>query len=413
VKFVVAHTGARRGYAVPAILEEAGMLERFYTDVCADVGLGRAASSLRHIGIGSNKLKRLASRRLPANIVHKTKTFARPTLKYCFSGGVSAQGVERFLSNIRWQRRLGDRMADFGFGNATWLHSFLDEFPTLIVAAKERGLKVVSELYILLSSDRLLREERRQFPGWEEDVLDYERISKERFGERVLLTHTDFVLCPSENVRDDAIENFGFRPEQARIVPYGVADKWFRVKNDPTPRRVLFVGTAELRKGIHYLAMAADKLAARGLDCEFRVAGDVAKSIATQRVCRHLTFLGRIPRDEIAREFEHADVFVLPSLAEGSAGVTYEALACGIPVITTNAAGSVVRDGVEGRIIPERDANALADAIHQIVEDRELRNRMAQAGRERAKSFTWDRYRDRLIGALTSLVRPQSAVVTV
>lgn len=103
------------------------------------------------------------------------------------------------------------------------------------------------------------------------------------------------------------------------------------------------------------------------------------------------------------REFAGADVFVLPSLAEGSAEVTYEALACGVPVITTKAAGSVVRDGIEGRIVPERDPDAVAAAILEIVEDREKRNRMAFAARERARHYTWDRYGERLVTALRGL----------
>ena len=96
-------------------------------------------------------------------------------------------------------------------------------------------------------------------------------------------------------------------------------------------------------------------------------------------------------------------MLVLPSLAEGSAGATYEALAAGVPVVTTPAAGSVVRDGIEGRIVPERDPVALADAIAEIVEDRDKRARMSVAARERARDYTWERYGERLVGALRSV----------
>lgn len=411
MKLVVAHTGARRGYAVPSILETAGMLECFYTDICADVGLGRALTLVLELGLRTRRLRRLASRRLPTNIVDKTTTFAMPNVKYYFSYRRSGAGAEAFLANLRWQRELGDRMARSGFGEATWLHSFLDEFPTLIVAAKQQGLKVISEIYILLSSGRLLRDERRQFPGWEQDVPDFEKIGREAFGTRVLFTHSDFILCPSESVRNDAIDNFGFHRQRSLVVPYGVGDAWFRVRNSPVRRRVLFAGTAELRKGIHYLGMAAEHFARSRSQYDFRVAGEVQKTVASQSVCRRLKFLGSVPRDEIAHEFTQADVFVLPSLAEGSAGVTYEALAAGVPVITTNAAGSVVRDGIEGRIVPERDPGALAHAIAEVTEDREKRDRMAHAARERAKEFTWERYGERLVTALKrfSMVKSESA----
>jgi glycosyltransferase involved in cell wall biosynthesis len=92
---------------------------------------------------------------------------------------------------------------------------------------------------------------------------------------------------------------------------------------------------------------------------------------------------------------------VLPSLAEGSAETTYEALACGVPVVTTLEAGSVVRDGIEGRIVPSRDPEALASAIAEIVQDRQKRERMSRAARERARDYTWERYGERLLAALT------------
>ena len=165
------------------------------------------------------------------------------------------------------------------------------------------------------------------------------------------------------------------------------------------------MGTAELRKGIHYLAMAAERLRSRGRNYDFRVAGHVSEQVRRHPMCRRLTFLGRVPRDRIHQEFQQADVFVLPSLAEGSAEVTYEALACGVPVITTKAAGSVVRDGVEGRIVPGRDSEMLAEAIQELVEDRQKRDRMAHAARDRAREYTWERYGERLVAALKGLPR--------
>ncbi len=117
--------------------------------------------------------------------------------------------------------------------------------------------------------------------------------------------------------------------------------------------------------------------------------------------CKGLTFLGRVPRWEIAAEFSSADVYALPSLAEGSAVSTYQALALGIPVVTTQAAGSVVRDGVDGYIVPERDAESLAEAIARIAEDRARREEFSANARRRVADYTWARYSERLIETLT------------
>ena len=169
--------------------------------------------------------------------------------------------------------------------------------------------------------------------------------------------------------------------------------------NRPEPGRVLFAGTADLRKGIHYLAMAAERLRARRR-YRFRVAGHTAPEVASQPLCSGLELLGRVPRTEVNREFAEADLLALPSIAEGSAGVIYEALGAGLPVVTTRAAGSIVRDGIEGIIVPERDPEALANAIESIVEDRPRRERMGAAARERAREFTVEKFAGRLVTSL-------------
>src|SRR5437667_10692292 len=105
------------------------------------------------------------------------------------------------------------------------------------------------------------------------------------------------------------------------------------VPDEPVRARILFAGTADLRKGIHYLAMASEKLVEQGFHYEFRIAGDVEHSVANQRECRYLTFLGRVPRAGMTREFASADLFVLPALAEGWAEARSGALACGGTVV--------------------------------------------------------------------------------
>lgn len=74
-------------------------------------------------------------------------------------------------------------------------------------------------------------------------------------------------------------------------------------------------------------------------------------------------FLGRVPRAEMKDLYNWADVFVLPSICEGSAMVTYEALLAGIPTITTDNSGSIVRDGIDGAIVPIREIDAIANQL--------------------------------------------------
>ena len=401
MKFIVAQVGARRSYAVPAILEKAGMLDRFYTDITGDIGLGAVFSAAGVLPLVGKSARRLAARRLPFNIRAKTTTFPGITLPHVFRRVIIARDpAAECREGVRFSDALGRAMARRGFGSATHMYSMLGECGPLFAEGKRRSLVTVSEIYIPLSTERILTEERKKFLGWEFNVPDYAAVCRGFEVEHRLSMHADLAICPSKWVRDDLVQNFGLPSERAAVVPYGVNPELFSVRNEPVRGRILFAGTADLRKGIHYFAAAAEKLLVRRVRCEFRVAGNVERSVANQEQCRHLKFLGRVPRVKITDEFAAADVFVLPSLAEGSAETTYEALACGVPVVTTPEAGSVVRDGIDGRIVPSRDPEALANAIAEIVEDRQKRERMSRAARDRAHDYTWERYGERLLAAL-------------
>lgn len=403
-RYIVAQSGARRSYAVPFILHQAGLLERFYTDVCGNVGWGRWLSAGGRLPWIGTKLRRLANRRVQEAIREKTVTFVWPNLRWFWrSVWASKEPTNVFRQDVRRHQELGEAVAGCDFGGATHLYLMFSEFTPLMWLARERGLKVVSEIYILISTNRLVAEERRQFPGWEAEPPDWEGVLREFNHQDALLSQADFYICPSESVAQDLVKNWNIAHDCTAVVPYGMSPTWLQLVPETRPGRILFVGTADLRKGIHYLAMAAEELVRRGHKYEFRVAGHVEELVRNQPTCRHLTFLGRVPRERIHEEFQQADVFTLPSLAEGSAEVTYEALAAALPLVVTASAGSVVRDGIEGIVIPERDPVALADAIESIIENRALRTQFATAARQRAAEYTWDRYGERLISALESI----------
>jgi glycosyltransferase involved in cell wall biosynthesis len=134
---------------------------------------------------------------------------------------------------------------------------------------------------------------------------------------------------------------------------------------------------------------------------EFRVAGRLdVTPFAQELLTSHVELLGAVPRAEIHVQFEWADVFLLPTLCEGSATVCYEALANGLPVITTPNAGSVVRDGIDGFIVPVRDAAAIADRIELLADNDDLWAAMSANALVRAEQYTLEKYGERLVDAL-------------
>jgi glycosyltransferase involved in cell wall biosynthesis len=395
--------GARRSYAVPLVLQQAGLLERFYTDFAGNVGCGQwLVRAARLLGLKA-AADRLHHRRVPVAIIPKTHSLGRPAhWLLCNLIGRRGNAATRFRLQLRWTSALGGMAASAGLGSATHLYSMLGEFGPLLAASRRAGLTVVTEFYILLSAERILLAEQQVFPEWESPQPNLDAIRREFPDQQRLLSLVDYAVCPSQAVQRDLQTNFGLGMDCGAVVPYGVDEHWFDLRPNPIRGRVLFVGTAGLRKGVQYLAMASQKLARRGRAYQYHIAGDVTPAIASHPACKHLRFLGRLPRRQLAEQFSTADVFVLPSLAEGSAEATYQALASAVPVVTTHAAGSVVRDGVEGYLISERDPSGLANAIERIIENRELRARLASAARTRAREYTLTHYRDRLVAVLSS-----------
>jgi glycosyltransferase involved in cell wall biosynthesis len=112
--------------------------------------------------------------------------------------------------------------------------------------------------------------------------------------------------------------------------------------------------------------------------------------------------------------YRASDVFVFPTLIEGMPLVVLEAMACGLPVIVTaNGPGDIVRDGIEGFVIPERDPDAICDRLERLYRDPELRIEMGRRAAERSKAFDWGAYTGKARQALAELHRIESADSTV
>ena len=170
----------------------------------------------------------------------------------------------------------------------------------------------------------------------------------------------------------------------------------------------LFAGGISHRKGIKYLLEAWRRIRRPGW--RLQLLGPLPANLGPLEPYLDLVEpLGRVSQSEMPARMASADVFVFPSLFEGSAVVTYEALATGLPSVVTPSAGSVVRDGIEGFIVPPSQVDDLARRMEQLGNDPELRTRMARAARSRALAFDWPRYHERLIAAVDDLLRDEPA----
>src|SRR6201999_4547660 len=137
--------------------------------------------------------------------------------------------------------------------------------------------------------------------------------------------------------------------------------------------------------GSPYVLEAARALRGKAI---FRMVGKIdCSSSVTATLSEVLELMGSAPYSEMPKHFAWADILLLPSLCEGSATAVYEALAASLPVICTDNTGSVVRDGVEGFIVPVCDGDAITEALARLAGDAELRRSMAEQARQRADAF--------------------------
>lgn len=403
MRVAVAQLGARRHYLVPRALDRAAILDRLYTDICGVAGwpvvLSAVPAQLRPA-----PMRRLVDR-VPTGIDRSRITaFSSFGLKYRFRCR-RARDTSQLTAAWLWGgRRFCELVLGHGLHRADAVYAFNSAALELLRAARERGLTAVLDQSIAPRSieREILRQEEKRWPGWEPAIADDRYLGaycERELEEWELASH---IVCGSEFVKD-GIAAGGGPADRCVVIPVA-ADPAFSLQSRQEhtgPLRVLFMGTVGLRKGVPYLLGAAK---CTSDVATYRLVGPVnVGPRAEVELRRYVDLAGPVQRSMVLDQYRWADVLVLPSLCEGSANVTHEALATGLPVICTRSAGSVVRDGVDGYIIPIRSVSELGDRIRSLGENRHKLREMAHNARLGAAGRSGiDRYGERLVTALGS-----------
>jgi len=192
----------------------------------------------------------------------------------------------------------------------------------------------------------------------------------------------------------------GWKPADAiDVVPHGVSSRFLTdvpSANEPRGRGILFCGTWDAMKGIHYLTAAFAALVRRGVAVNLTVLGGGVPAATIRRAFAaethpHLTVVDRVSEDEVIAAYRAHDVMAFPSSYEGFGMVLLEAMTQRLPVVATpvGCATALVRDGDTGLVVPTRDAGALADALQRMLANPDMRARLAERAFERVHDMTW------------------------
>lgn len=221
------------------------------------------------------------------------------------------------------------------------------------------------------------------------------------------------VVANSDGLRDLARETS--MKQVFDIIPNGVDTERFFPAAEKRPRDeyIITPGASRIteRKGLKYLVEAVAILLPRYPQLRLKILGDgngraeLEKLVRAKALETVVTFIGRVPREATREYYQESSIFVLPSLNEGMSNALLEALASGLPVVTTDTGGTkeLVREGGNGIIIPFRSSEKIAEAIEFFLLHPEQQAVFGQESRQRAVAQGWNRvagqFRDMLLEA--------------
>ncbi|MBB6479261.1 glycosyltransferase family 4 protein [Spirochaeta isovalerica] len=274
---------------------------------------------------------------------------------------------------------------------------------------KTSGFIIVSERIntLLQTSHQILNKEYNRL-----GITPQEPFSTEEIAEELeCMNLSDYIFSPSPSVTE-SILRVGISQSKILQVSYGLEEDEIiyneNYKSSKTTITALFVGTICLRKGVHLLLSSWEKanVNARLIfigNISHEIANLFSTSIKNLHNIEHIGFV-----DDLNPYYKGADFMILPSLEEGSPLVTYLALGAGLPsIVSPMGSGGIIQDDVEGFVIDPFNENEFVSAIQMMVNNSEIRNKMAQNSVNKAKDYVWEkvayRRRELLFSKLSNL----------
>jgi glycosyltransferase involved in cell wall biosynthesis len=388
---LLAHPGTQYSHQLARQLFRKGVLEEFWTGfaLAEDVWSGKMAR-----GLLPERLKRKLANRVLADVPHeRLKTMPLTEFKSLMhsrnGNGVSAlQSRNRVFQEQIPQASLERASVVIGFDTSSWiLANRVRELGKPFLLDQSIAHPAVNE-----STSRFLS---REFPDWQTTIegKSANELECERH-EHGLATK---IIAASTFTKKTLAEN-GIPPEKIVVNPYGVNLKLFHPPTEPRQRGPIrfLLSSESARKGVPLLIKSWQSLKLQ--NSELWLVGPISPS---QRSLipdsPTIKIKGKYPLEELPALIRQCDVMVFPSYCEGFALVLLEALASGLPIITTEATAGpdLIEPNKEGFLIPSGNLDALSDSIKFFADDPTRVEAMSRAARLCAERFSWDSYGDR------------------
>jgi hypothetical protein len=398
LKVAMVQDGARLHYAVPLALHRAGALGAMFSEGYLKPGIvSNVVMALGKKGlVGRGAMERRCDE-IPASLVQTNFLMAWKHRK----AKADFPSLEAYY---QWSsQQVGKWILSRGIGDCNAIHGFIRNLdPQMCGKFHQRGILTCGDQIIAPAAieGREAKLQNERWPDWERPAHqpDFEIVEEV---ERDTWRELDQIICASEYVKKGLIEQ-GVDDGKIAVLPYPIdALKYAAIPREEKTGllTVGFVGSVNLRKGTPYFLEVAKRLTSQKM--RFVMVGPNSLEDAAQRsLSKTVQLTGRVNRTQVIKWLERFDILFFPSTCEGSAGAVMEAMAAGLPVVTSSNSGSIVRDGVDGFIRPYDDVEGYCHCIQKLADDLSLRLHAGIEARRSAEAATLDNYGARLVAAL-------------
>lgn len=283
-----------------------------------------------------------------------------------------------------------------------WGARFTNLFNRIAVCSASQKLSPPDIIYAHFwsSADNILnyaiKKELPLFVATGEDVIDFDSNVKEcRLN--LIKKHTKGVICVSTKNMEESIGHGLTEPEKCRVFPNAVNPEVFHLIDKTLARKILdysesdfiiaYCGRFNHRKGVSRVSDAIKYLGDNSIKSIF--IGDLADNYNKKPDCRNILFMGKLSHDKIPLYLNAADVFVLPTLAEGCPNSVVEAMACGLPVISSDLPFNYdILDDTNSILINPMNITEIAEAIRRLKSDEVFRISLRKGAINSARDLT-------------------------
>ena len=391
VKTLLLHPGTQYSHRLACQLNRVGYLYKFIT------GIAITANDSLLKWLPDIIRTKISNRILDCSLsAEQVKSIPVPELLALFQlwRGKNMESVMH-QRNISFQRSIPRKHIEtaecfIGFDTSSWI---LAEQVTKI----KKPFFLDQSIAHPREKERIYADLRTNYPTWAEGIQQKEdRYIHVEETEYALATR---IVVASSFTKESLIRQ-GVTAEKICMNPYGVSESFFRKRDKPERKnkiRFLYLGLLGVRKGLPFLLETWKEFE---LHCiaELWLAGPASEDVQLiVQSIEGVQYKGKIPFQQMPTLIKECDSLVFPSFFEGFGQVILEAMAGGLPVITTDATAGpdIIENGTDGLLIRAGDKKSLAENMSRLAHDPSLCIEMGARAVEKAQSFSWDAYGDR------------------